>query len=1017
MGITPLLVYRLGQLRLGNVVRSAFDGHLRMEEHPIDSWQLGDWNQALFQHYFSEGIDTSPVTRLAVTSEELSKAIKNIAEPDDARKSLVSILRKTLAHRSLGSDAQRRADQWKATDNVVPPFIAHLLFTCMVVGDVAEQLESVGDFRRRLTVLLGWGTGHGLDRLPSLWQLLSDWLKLQYERQRPVRRLVLPLPPAHLVIIGYPYCLAFPTRRDHERLRKIFRAEQLLGVEPPVVRVFKVLEDKLALFTPQFQKTYLEFRDLYHASAPSVSGASAFWTVVRDAALKPSAEEPGPSRLPKLQLALELDVDGYSLVIMSSREFSIKDYATSSFPLGLNDYPFLVVRTDDTPIDAALLEAFRGRSAAVLPSIFRDLGSAIRDGVLLFVADETGQIYLHTRDLPEAGRVFGLVTDTLHHRFTVALQKAALEAECSSRRSRYPGWNEIEISNGATLSDVVFGADSVLSEIRCLQQVLRPSRIALVGGARAGSSYVGLTRFLPNVVAESADTVILQSADQRESISLQRTSDGAIWRFPLDAPAQHLDGTYHLRAFAKDELVDRRTVSFSLEVRGTEYVSPSNPDLWLGEAGSQESTSPLDWPAAPGDCFEASACKQQAVVFDSLPCATEEPKPTDQSPIVDELISFLAARSCYQQGIPEFELVELFKEHLGLDWNWAWYVLRAWVEIGAFESLSLRTWRTRKCFARKPCLVAYRIQKGYRISLFGLVAPAVRRTFETACASLNCPVVRKSGLSPWVPTMSLTEVASVGELQEVQRRTGFERVCWLKDLSEIAIPVGSVHGTSGAGPLNWDLHRTWDFGRRSFLRLKRDPDNQSVALLWYRRSDRGDYFSISQSGAPVSWGWSKTWALLRAYELANVMPFERVGRRSLVTAAAHIHLPLPLARAVAIAGPFLPGPSATDSNGVSYFYSFASQRLRRMAILALWTNLPNLRRERRRLPFDLELLWRASTSNRRERLPMPVLLRDRLASDPLLRRFAGLPSIPISVLPILLSLTNRNLELEGMSKP
>jgi hypothetical protein len=344
-------------------------------------------------------------------------------------------------------------------------------------------------------------------------------------------------------------------------------------------------------------------------------------------------------------------------------------------------------------------------------------------------------------------------------------------------------------------------------------------------------------------------------------------------------------------------------------------------------------------------------------------------------------------------------------------------VLRAWVEIGAFESLSLRTWRTRKCFARKPCLVAYRIQKGYRISLFGLVAPAVRRTFETACASLNCPVVRKSGLSPWVPAMSLTEVASVGELQEVQRRTGVQRVCWLKDLSEIAIPVGSVQGTRGAGPLNWDLHRTWDFGRRSFLRLKRDPDKQSVALLWYRRSDRGDYFSISQSGAPVSWGWSKTWALLRAYELADVMPFERVGRRSLVTAAAHIHLPLPLARAVAITAPFLPGPSATDSNGVSYFYSFASQRLRRMAILALWTNLPNLRRERRRSPFDLELLWRASTSNRREQLPMPVLLRDRLASDPLLRRFAGLPSIPTSVLPILLSLTNRNLELEGMSKP
>jgi hypothetical protein len=987
-----------------------------MTEKAIESWLLDDWNRVLFQHYFAEHGESTPVTRLVVTGEQLSKAGEGIATPDEARNAFVGAFRKSLGHRSLGSDAQRRAVLWDPTEDLSPPFVVHLLFTCMVVGDMAEDLAPVGDFRRRLTVLLGWGTGHGLERLPDLWQVFSDWLKVQYEKQRLVRRLVLPTPPARLSIIGYPYCLAFPTRRDQERLRKVFRTEQLLGSEPPVTRVFRVLEDQLALFTPQFQETYEEFRNLYHVSPRAVSGATAFWSVVREVTLTSSAEAPSPRQPAKLQLALDVDVDGYSLTVMSSREFSIKHFLTISFPLGLNDYPFLVVGSEDQPIDAALLEQFHVRSAAVLPSIFRDPCSAIRDGILLFVADETGQMYLLTRELPEGGRVLGLVADNLRDRFKIALEKAACESECEWRRSQYSGWSEIEVANGAALSDVDFDADSVLSEIRCLQNVLRPSRIAILGGAKSGQSYVGVARFLPEVVIDGADAVTAHGVDSRESISLRRAGDAGTWRFSLDRPEQTMEGTYQLQALTGSALLDRRSVSFVSEVRSTEYVSPSNPDQWLGEAGFRETAPPSDWPTAPGDCFEDNEHEGRALVLGPVEYETGEPKPSEQSPIVDELISFLAARGCYQQGIPEFELVGLLRDHLGLDWNSAWYVLRAWVEIGAFECLSLRTWRVRKCFARKPCLVLYRTHDAYRIALFGLVPSPLRRTFEAASTSLNCPVTRKSGLSAWVPTLTLTEVVSTEQLRELQRRSGVERSFWLKDLSEITIPIGSVQGAQGAAPLNWDVYRVWDFNRQSFVQSENGPDNQSVALSWCRRSDRSDYFSISQKGSPVWWGWSKTWALLRAYDLVGTVPFNRIGSQSLESSAAHIHLPLPLARAVAITGPLLPGPLATNSEDLSYFYTFASQQSRRRAIQALWPNLTNLSRERDRLPVDLELLWRESTASRQNPLPMPVLLRDRLASDPLLTRFAALHSIPRSILPILLSLTSRKRQSKGISK-
>jgi hypothetical protein len=466
----------------------------------------------------------------------------------------------------------------------------------------------------------------------------------------------------------------------------------------------------------------------------------------------------------------------------------------------------------------------------------------------------------------------------------------------------------------------------------------------------------------------------------------------------------------------RSELLDRRTVSFVSDVHSTEYVSPSKPNQWLGEAGFHETAPPSDWPTGPGDCFDDNEHAEQTVISGSIKCEIGEPQTGELNPVVDELISFLAARSCDQQGIPESELVELLNEHLGLDWNSAWYVLRAWVEIGAFECLSLRTWRARKCFARKPCLVVYRTQDCYRVALFGLIPPTLRRTFETASASLNYPLYRKSGLSPWVPTLSLTEVVSMDQLAELQRRSGVERVFWLKDWSEVVIPISSVQGTPGAAPLNWDVYRIWDFKGESFVRPENGPDNQTVTLSWCRRSDRCDYFSILQKGEPVWWGWSKTWALLRAYELTRTVPFNRIGARSTESSAAHIHLPLPLARAVAITGPFLPGPSATNSEGLSYFYSFASQQLRRRAIQALWPNLTNPPRERDRLPVDLELLWRESTASRQNPLPIPVLLRDRLASDPLLKRFAALHSIPRSILPILLSLTSRNRQSKRISK-
>jgi hypothetical protein len=57
----------------------------------------------------------------------------------------------------------------------------------------------------------------------------------------------------------------------------------------------------------------------------------------------------------------------------------------------------------------------------------------------------------------------------------------------------------------------------------------------------------------------------------------------------------------------------------------------------------------------------------------------------------------------------------------------------------------------------------------------------------------------------------MADINSVEDIPELMRRCSVERVVWLKALSEIAMPIMSVPGASGDQPLNWELHRVWDF--------------------------------------------------------------------------------------------------------------------------------------------------------------------------------------------------------------
>ena len=137
---------------------------------PLELWDIATWNQALFVHFFvSFHAPSRCLSRLYITRDELLSASGTTAfSANEVRTFFINTLRKAIGTRSLGHDADIRGSRWAVDSEEVPPFLSHLLLTCMVANDLADEVRSIGDFRKRLTKILKGGVHHGLPRLRPL---------------------------------------------------------------------------------------------------------------------------------------------------------------------------------------------------------------------------------------------------------------------------------------------------------------------------------------------------------------------------------------------------------------------------------------------------------------------------------------------------------------------------------------------------------------------------------------------------------------------------------------------------------------------------------------------------------------------------------------------------------------------------------------------------------------------------------------------------------------------------------
>jgi len=400
----------------------------RKSEHDgVQRPDLAHWNDALYRHFFtvSPGEALLPLVRLYVTAEDLRAAANApVGTSEEARTAFIESIRSALDSRSLGLDASLRRKSWNFDASAPPPFLSHLLLTCMVANDLAEELKSTGDFRERLSRTLGTQSQHGLDRLRPLWEDVAEWSSRRNLAGALCRRLQLPLIPdsGYHSIIGYSVRLAVPSRRDQAALASLLSRHDLVCPEPELNAVLRVVSANLGRFSSQFADVFREFASALKSLPAALLFHSTFWTAVREVALSGLSTAVKTSGSARTRLELEDDDGRFWFAITCDKELSDRDARAIPLPT-FRQSPFQFVLTEsegDSLFGRALSS---NRSSASIERLLAGTRTAVADGLLLFEENDDDVFVLST-SFPSGGRVRALVSDRLRSAFKRALESA-----------------------------------------------------------------------------------------------------------------------------------------------------------------------------------------------------------------------------------------------------------------------------------------------------------------------------------------------------------------------------------------------------------------------------------------------------------------------------------------------------------------------------------------------------------------------------------------------------------------
>jgi hypothetical protein len=993
-------------------------------------WSAREWNDVLFKHFFSHANGPDfPVTRLVVTKDELHQAVTDSdARPPDVEAAFIQAIRCSPPQfkHQVSSQWLNHRGEWN--QQTAPGFFVYLVFTCFAASTIAKDVFGVGDFRRRLQILLEHprDTSYELPELGRLWEALAAWIKWSRARGKPYRTLVLP-DPGHMTRIGYTLRLAFPSRRDREALARLV-AGRSLAREAPVRTVLRLFADNLWKFTPGFRDAYERFRKAFVAGENGLE-CYPFWSAVQDAIAAEYVAGTGASRAGKFQLFMQPDVDHPSELFLAARTEVKSKEGIELRPIdGVEAFPFLVAQTDPSRdgIRGAVSLMLHNILHRVVPSFHLSTTQrAVEQGVLLFVRGDSGLRELSV-SRPDEHRVWALIREELVGDF---LRVLPFSSQPRVSGSAYAEWQEISAFDAAILKHFDQVTTGPLSDVTCLQAVVRAPAVVLSEGIRTDGAYLGFEECFPEVRVRGADSVELVPlapdgaplGSGQQPLAPVRGYPGQ-FRFGKTSGAA-LQGSFAILGKAAERVVAQRHVTFRTELLWRRFVYPADPSKWFHEAGRVDVASTTfedDQFTVPvhdlqtgvggkiGEMGSRPGIRPHSAVDQLTGIGAEDLSP-ERARDLARLIEVLAAIGSNRQGLGEGDLLGWFERMLGAELqSRIWDVVRAWMEAGYLDARTRATWRGRVYFPREPRLVAVPESNAIRLVLTGLAASDIRTRVHRAAAARGAHPVRGAAASNWVSPLPSWKLLSAASAAPIAAEVGLSLTS-PAGLDQVVARLSDVVAEERPEPLNYECLGVWDWARESFRRDGREPADP-VRIKWMGRTDRPDLFVVHRDEELVWVTPSRNWALLLAYQLKGVRCFS-TGDGPVLTrlVSGQVYLPLPLARWASVSGTAA-GPLEVAGRSAGYGYIFASSSDLRQALSALWGVDPPAAP-----PVDLrwvlEMARRTTSSASYPRVPVPADIRRALLGRPVdepVRALAG-SMIPAFLIPHLRHLLRRSL--------
>ena len=883
-------------------------------------WSAETWSDRLFRSLFVGDDPSLPVTHVPATPLDLRRAVGDPgADPEAVADAFVGALRAgpnaVRARLSIASSAYRAAsrdpDAFRA-----PGYVAYLVLTCYAAAGGEEETLDVGAFAERFRTLLGHDVSGGypyFDGLSALWEGFARWVGHHAERGR-CRPLVLPPKSSYRTRIGYSYDLAFPTLRERRVMAATFG--DLRGEEPTLREAIERVEGRRPEFgdPSKLLAAFDDFAARYRRGDLALRDHP-FWTAVRDAtALELGREDRGALRLALVVPEPGALADERALRLVAAVPPGLALPARVNarpLPQSVGGYD-AVVEVDGLrdPVRRLLGRRPLGWSAASQTP----LAASVDQGVLLFARDDEGwPVTRHS--LPDPGRaVWLLARDEIVGKVLLrAFRRLAPEDRPRPRPSLYDGWAWAGPLDAGDLADL----GGHFAEVRCLQPTARGPALRLVGGVRIGAAYLGDPAVRPLVASDRAAAV--QRLSETAAVPLVADRDGRFRDPSGDALAGEVS---FVAADAGGREIGRRRIRFVDGPVGVDYKPVSSPADYVVEGSASDAVA---WDRAIAST-DHGALQPYAL---PVPAQSPDPPPVDFGGILaphvvacdpspagvrwDAAVEVAAALASRRAGLGEGEFLSLLTEVAGVPEADLWEVARAWVEAGAVDVLTPRSWVSRTYLARRPRLVVY--DAGASVSLVGLVPASLRARVSAVAGDLGLTEVTAPSPSPYVPSIPSFRTPSADVVAELARRLELEPPARLRPWADLLLPPAAVAATAADEvPPGYARTGYWGWGRGGFY--AGDPAD-GVALGRYdhpRDAPRyavldGDHFRVFRS---------RTWAFLVALAARGepALAYDDAGRLCAV-GPTPARLPVPLARALAcVSG--APGPVRGAIGGVRY---------------------------------------------------------------------------------------------------